>query len=169
MRGYIFQFQYEAEGGLKTIGFLRDEQVLGSDGKLHIPNVYDRVLLDFEGKKKGFKIMRKHTSYRAGGDVLIKFVVTDIEKLAVTNIAKTWVDLEKQMSEAPPISVVGTTLEISQQITPQPSTDSSIVAKRNWLNKVMDKTAAGGFEFEGYTVSVGWPPKVDLHYKRKSQ
>lgn len=169
MGGFIFQFQYEDEGGLRTIGFLQDEQVLGSDGKLHIPNIYDRVLLDVEGKKKGLMIKSKHTSYRAGGDVLIKFVVTDIEKIAVTNIAKTWGDLEKQMPAPPPISVVGTTSEISQQITPQPPAGSTILTKRQWLNKVMDKTAAEGFEFDGYTVSVGFPPRVDLHYKRKSQ
>ena len=169
MGDYIFQFQYEDEGGLRTIGVLQGEQVLGSDGKLHIPNIYDRVLLDVDGKKKRLMVKSKHTSYHAGGNVLIEFVVTDIDNTVVTNIAKAWVDLEKKMPEPPPISVVGTTPEISQQLAPQPSAGSTIFAKRKWLNKVMDKTAADGFEFDGYTVSVGWPPKVDLHYKRKSQ
>ncbi len=113
-------------------------------------------------------VKSKHTSYRAGGDVLVRFVVTDIQKMAINNIAKTWGDLEKQMPKPPPISVVGTTPEVSQQITPQPPAGSTTVSKRQWLNKVMDKTAAEGFEFDGYTVSLSLPPKVDLHYKRKS-
>jgi len=169
MGGYIFQFQYEDEGGLRTLGSLQDNQVLGPDGKLKIPKIYETVLLDIGGEKRGFMVKSKHTSYRAGGDVLVNFVVTDIQKTAVNNIAKTWGDLEKQMPDPPPISVVGTTPEVSQQIAPQPPAGSTIVRKRQWLNKVMDKTAAEGFEFDGYTVSLGLPPRVDLHYKRKSQ
>ena len=174
MGGYIFQFQYEDKGGLRTLGSLQDDQVLGPDGKLKIPQIYETVLLNIEGKKKGFMVKSKHTSYRAGGDVIVNFVVadiqktvTDIQKTAVANIAKTWGDLEKQMPELPPISVVGTTPEVSQQIKPQPPAGSTIVTKRKWLNKVMDKTAAEGYELDGYTVSVGIPPRVDLHYKRK--
>ena len=85
------------------------------------------------------------------------------------NVAQTWTVLEKLTTEPPSISVVGTTPEVSQQIAPQPPAGSTIVRKRQWLNKVMDKTAAEGFEFDGYTVSLGLPPRVDLHYKRKSQ
>ncbi len=167
MGGYIFQFQYEDKGGLRTLGYLQDDQVLGPDGKLKIPEIYETVLLNIEGRKKGFMVKSKHTSYRAGGDVLVNFVVTDIQKTTVANIAKAWGDLEKQMPKPPLISVAGTPSEISQQITPQPSAGSTVVTKRQWLNKVMDKTAAEGFEFDGYTVSVGFPPRVDLHYKRK--
>ena len=98
-----------------------------------------------------------------------KKMVNLILQMSVTNIAKTWGDLEKQMPTPLPICVVGTTPEVSQQITPQPSAGSTVVAKRQWLNKVMDKTAAEGFELDGYTVSVGFSPRVDLHYKRKSQ
>lgn len=83
------------------------------------------------------------------------------------NVAQTWTALEKLTTVSPSISVVGTTLEISQQITPQPPAGSTTVTKRKWLNKVMDKTAAEGFELDGYTVSLGIPPKVHLHYKRK--
>ena len=75
--GYIFQFQYEDEGGLRTIGSLHDEQVLGPDGKLQIPKIHETVLLDIGGEK-GFKIKSKHTSYHGGDDVLINFIVTDI-------------------------------------------------------------------------------------------
>lgn len=75
--GYIFQFQYEDNGGLRTIGYLSDKQVLGPDGKLQIPKIYETVLLDFDGEKKGFMIKSKHTSYH-GGDVLVNFIVTDI-------------------------------------------------------------------------------------------
>ena len=134
------------------------------------------MLLNIGGEKRGFMVKSKHTSYRAGGDVIVNFVVADIQKTvadiqktAVANIAKTWGDLEKQMPKPPPISIVGTTPEVSQQIKPQPPAGSTTVRKRQWLNKVMDKTAAEGFEFDGYTVSLGLPPRVDLHYKRKSQ
>lgn len=75
--GYIFQFQYEDESGLRTIGSLRDEQVLGPDGKLHIPEIYETVLLNIEGEKRGFMVKSKHTSYH-GGDVLVNFIVTNI-------------------------------------------------------------------------------------------
>jgi len=75
--GYIFQFQYEDEGGLKTIGSLSDKQVLDSDGKLKIPKIYETVLLDVDGEKKGVMIKSKHTSL-FGDHVLINFVVTDI-------------------------------------------------------------------------------------------
>ena len=76
--GYIFQFQYEDESGLKTIGYLHDEQVLGPDGKLRIPKIYETVLLDIEGEKNGFMIKSKHTSYHGGDDVLVNFIVMDI-------------------------------------------------------------------------------------------
>ena len=78
MSGYIFQFQYEDEDGLRTIGSLHDEQVLGPDGKLQIPKIYETVLLNIGSEKKGFMVKSKHTSYRAGGDMLVNFVVTDI-------------------------------------------------------------------------------------------
>lgn len=75
--GYVFQFQYEDESGLRTIGFLRDEQVLGPDGKLRIPQIYETVLLNVEGEKRGFMVRSKHTRYQ-GGDVLVNFIVTDL-------------------------------------------------------------------------------------------
>ena len=75
--GYIFQFQYEDEGGLRTVGSLRDKQVLGPDGKLRIPKIYETVLLMVGGDKKGYMIKSKHTSYH-GGDIIVNFVVTDI-------------------------------------------------------------------------------------------
>ncbi len=75
--GYIFQFQYEDESGLRTIGSLHDEQVLGPDGKLQIPKIYETVLLNIEGEKRGFMIKSKHTIAH-GGDVLVNFVVVDI-------------------------------------------------------------------------------------------
>jgi len=76
--GYIFQFQYEGEDGLKTIVSLRDEQVLGPDGKLRIPEIYETVLLNVEGEKKGYMVKSKHTSYHRGEDVLVNIIVTDI-------------------------------------------------------------------------------------------
>jgi hypothetical protein len=75
--GYIFQFQYEDESGLRTIGSLRDEQVLGSDGKLHIPKIYETVLVNIEGEKRGFVVKSKRTVAQ-GRNVLVNFVVTDI-------------------------------------------------------------------------------------------
>lgn len=75
--GYVFQFQYEEEGELRTIGYLRDKQVLGPDGKLRIPKIHETVLLKVVGANKGYRIKSKRTSFN-GDDVLINFVVTDI-------------------------------------------------------------------------------------------
>ena len=75
--GITFQFKYEDEGGLRTIGSLSDEQVLGANGKLKIPEIYETVLLKYGGKKKGFMIESKHESFH-GDDLLVTFIVTDI-------------------------------------------------------------------------------------------
>ena len=62
---------------MRTIGSLHDEQTLGPDGKLKIPEIYETVLLNIEGEKRGVMIKSKHTSYH-DEDLLVNFVVTDI-------------------------------------------------------------------------------------------
>jgi len=75
--GVTFHFQYEDEGGIRTLCYLKDEQVLSRDGEFKIPELYETVAFNVGEEKKGFMIKSKRMHYE-GGDLLVDFIVVDI-------------------------------------------------------------------------------------------
>ena len=75
-----------------------------------------------------FKIMKLEQSRREFNQ--------KYDMIIASNVTKTWGDLKKLTPQPPSISMVGTTPEVSQQITPQPPAGSTTVTKRQWLDSL---------------------------------